>query len=302
MKRCLITGATGLVGSALWKAMVQEALRYEMYLVCSPQSKIAGPLPPHVHVIEADLAQLHFTAAFPRQMDIVVHLAQSRHFREFPEKAEDIFAVNTMSTLQLLEYCRRAQVQNVVLASSGGVYGLGDEICRESALLTHRKDQGFYATSKFCAEAIAEHFTSYFNIVTLRPFFIYGPAQQRHMLIPRLIDAVSQGKPVSLQGNEGLQINPIHVLDAVRAVLAALRLSQSEKINIAGAEILSLRRLCEMISAEVGVVPVFDVQEGPSQSLVADIAKMKQLLCVPQISLEEGLKQCLASSHCGAGK
>jgi UDP-glucose 4-epimerase len=302
MKKCLITGATGLVGTALWKTMVQAEQRYELYLVCSPQSKVAQPLPSHVHVIEADLAQPHFTAVFPAQVDAVVHLAQSRHFREFPEKAEEIFAVNTMSTLQLLEYCRRAQVQNVVIASSGGIYGVDHEVCHETLPLTHHKNLGFYATSKLCAETLVEHYEAFFNIVTLRPFFIYGPAQQRHMLIPRLIESVKQGKSVTLQGNEGLQINPIHVLDAVRAVLAALQLSRSEKINIAGPEILSLRYLCEMISAKVGVTPMFDVQEGPSKSLVADIEKMKQLLCTPQVSVEEGLKGCLADHCCFAGK
>src|SRR4030042_288576 len=117
-------------------------------------------------------------AGLPKSIDAVIHLAQSEHFREFPMHAESIFKVNTASTLRLLEYARQAQVKIFVLASSGGIYGHGDEGFREDQPIEAKDDLGFYLGTKLCAEIIAENYSSFMNIVILRFFFIYGPRQR----------------------------------------------------------------------------------------------------------------------------
>src|SRR5437016_4304610 len=119
MKKCLMTGGTGLIGTNLRAALLPD------WQVFAVSRSAGGDVQSQSHMIPvaADLAGQWDTASFPAQIDAVIHLAQSEHFRDFPEKAVDIFQVNAVSTLRLLDYARQAGARTFVLASSGGVYG-----------------------------------------------------------------------------------------------------------------------------------------------------------------------------------
>jgi len=230
------------------------------------------------------------STAWDQKAEVVIHLAQSEFFREFPGKAQDVFRVNTLSTLQLLDFARKAGAEKFILASSGGIYGYGDHEFQEDVTLSARDDLGFYLGTKLCAEVIAESYAPYMDIIILRFFFVYGPGQRRSMLIPRLVQSVLAGHPITLQQLDGLRINPTYVTDAVRAVMQALQLSGSHKINIAGPEILSLRRIGEIIGRQTGKEPIFQVQpEQSPRHLVGDIGKMSRMLTAPTVTFAQGV-------------
>ena len=88
-------------------------------------------------------------------------------------------------------------------------------------------------------------------------------------------------------------MNPVYVSDVVSAVLAALDLKGFHKINVAGPEVVSLKQICEMIGAKIGVKPIFeyDLQSKP-RDLIGDIKNMMQLLS-PRYMLDEGLNEIL---------
>ncbi|MGI8931711.1 MAG: NAD-dependent epimerase/dehydratase family protein [Sphingomicrobium sp.] len=272
MKRILIAGASGLLGRHLVPLLVDEV---ELHVAGRAGEAAVGI---EFHAI--DLAGDFATDGLPERIDAIVYLAQSDHFRDFPERAGDMFAVNVAAPMRLLDYARRAGARRFVYASSGGVYGSGDTAVREDTSLPVRGDLGFYLTSKLCAELLAQNFTGLFDVALLRLFFAYGEGQKRRMLIPRLIDNVRTGTPVTLQGEDGIRINPIHAADAAHAVFAALDLEGSHTINIAGPEALSIRAMCEQIGRQVGRDPEFAMVD-PAGDLVADIDRMSRLLAPP---------------------
>ena len=49
------------------------------------------------------------------------------------------------------------------------------------------------------------------SFAIIRPFFIYGPKQDKNMFIPRLFDNILNGREIFLSGEEGIIINPIYV-------------------------------------------------------------------------------------------
>ena len=100
--------------------------------------------------------------------DTVIHLAQSRHYRQFPERADDIFAVNVKSTFQLLDYARRAGAGRFLHASSGGVFGYSYEKFVETDPVN---PLNFYLSSKYCAELMVGNYRDYFLTIVLRFFF-----------------------------------------------------------------------------------------------------------------------------------
>jgi UDP-glucose 4-epimerase len=292
----LVTGATGLIGFRLVRAMAP--LQSVMAVSRRPPVGDSAGVRWLAHDLAAgDLPDI------PADVETVVHLAQSQNFREFPDEARDIFEVNVASTARLLDWAYRSGVRRFVYASSGGVYGHGDRAFREDDRIESLQDLGFYFATKQCAEELVASYERHFTVIVLRPFFVYGPEQKRTMFIPRLVECVASGIPITLQSKDGIQANPVHVDDAVRAIEAAVRLDESHRINIAGAEVLSVRQIAEIIGEALEVEPVFDVDPtARPRHLVGDIAKMRRLLREPEIPFAVGVRElCGAVSRERAG-
>ncbi|MFN8490934.1 MAG: NAD(P)-dependent oxidoreductase [Caldilineaceae bacterium] len=294
MKKCLVTGTTGLIGAHLLAAFPSD---WQVFAGSRSPNAAYPPLTA-ISPTRLDLSSNWDATDLPAKLDAVIHLAQSEHFREFPEKALDIFQVNTLSTLRLLDYARQAGARTFVLASSGGVYGHHEQEFVEDEPVAANADLGFYLGTKLCSEILAENYTSFMNVIVLRFFFVYGVGQKRTMLIPRLVQSVLDGRPLTLQGQDGIRINPTHVSDAVTAILRTLDLQGSHKINVGGPEVLSLRRIAEIIGAVVGKEPIFDVHtDGEPRHLVGDIRKMSHLLEAPKISFEQGIRTYIDTTY-----
>lgn len=236
-----------------------------------------------------DLSQPIDEAALPDKLDAVVYLAQSRHFRDFPERAGDILQVNLVNAVAMADRARRAGARCFVYASTGGVYAPSDAPLTEYSSLA--QPMGFYPASKRATEQLLMPFAADMTIVLLRYFFIYGAGQAPSMLIPRIVDNVREGRAVLIQAPDGLRINPIHVDDAARATAAALALSQSATINVAGPEVLSLRAVAEIAGAQLGTSPLFKVAPGKPGHLVADTARMTTLLGATTKRLDQAIAE-----------
>ena len=280
--KILLTGATGFIG----RHLIQELARsHRIYAVT--RGTAAPSENSNVEWIEHDLARA-VPASFPPQVDAVVHLAQSAAYRQFPQGAQDVFAVNVQSTFALLEYARQASARSFVLASTGGVYDYSATPIDEHgavALSAH------YFRSKYAAEILMQSYSEVMSTIALRFFFVYGPGQ-RGMLVPRLVERIRAGKQVSIEGDPGIAINPIHVEDAIRVVEPALRREGSEVFNVAGDEAVSIRALVDMLAelcaTQARVVHVDSARNG---DLVASNARMRDELGVtPSMTLRAGLR------------
>ena len=274
-----MTGAGGFLGSRLVPLLAE---RHEV--VALARSPIDG-----VETIVADLAAA--PPSLPARLDAVVHLAQSRRYREWPGGAADMYALNVAVPFRLLEHARDAGASHFVLASTGAVYAPSDDPLHESSPL---RPTGFYPRSKLAAEVLAGGYERDLAVAIMRPFAIYGPGQEG-MMIANVAARVHAGDEVVVQGDPGLRLNPIHVDDAARAFAAALELPASGSFNVGGPEVVSLTALAALLAELAGVPARIRHAEGASPSLVADTTRMREHLGVlPEITLRDGLAGVLS--------
>lgn len=284
MGKVLITGATGLCGRHCCHKFLDDGL--EVFAVVKDSS---STLPKGVKPLVLDLSEDWEDSLLPDDLNQIVHLAQSPYFREFPKNAVDLFKVNIESTARLLDYGMRVGIKRFVYASSGGIYGNGTQAFKENAPVVPSGRLGHYLGSKACSEIMIHNYASFFKVIILRPFFIYGPGQNKTMLLPRLFDRVAASKPVQLEGSHGIRINPLHVEDASEAILRSSHLDESAIINLAGPEVLSIREICETFGTFLGKPPVYVGIEESTSDLIGDTSLMKTLLHEPGVRLGDAL-------------
>ncbi len=251
-------------------------------------------MPKGVQVVRGDMASLS-VAELPVGMDAVMSLAQSEHFRNFPDRAVNVFDVNVRGQLQLLDWAQRQGVGRYIMASSGGIYGSkAQPYVAEDQLLAVDSPLGFYLGTKLSAEVLFQNYRNLFHTgAILRPFFIYGPGQGADMLVSRLIASVREGRPVQLQGANGLKMNPVFVSDAAAAFEAALDLEGFHVLNVAGPEVVSLRALCDCIGRKLGIAPRFQYVPGEPSDYIASTAAVERVLGKPIVGIDEGLRRTL---------
>jgi nucleoside-diphosphate-sugar epimerase len=162
-KKILVTGMSGLIGSA-----VRRWLAEKYTLSALNRSDVPG-VPCH----RADIADLEAILPAFDGKDVVVHLAAIARGNA---AWEDVLRHNVIGTYNVFDAARRAGVKRIVYASSGAtisgwekempyralVSGRYDEAPETWPMLTHEspaRPSGIYGCSKVWGEALARHFT-----------------------------------------------------------------------------------------------------------------------------------------------
>lgn len=286
-KRILISGGTGLLGRNVIRLLEDS---WEVYAIVRllPDEKAKN-----VNYIVQDLTQGVSVECLPTEIDAVMHLAQWPSYRSFDQDAVQIFEVNTAAALKLVDYASKSGARKFILASSGGLYAPSSNLLTEDAALGGDVNSlNYYFSSKRCAEMLVDAYRSLIDITIVRPFFIYGPGQRKEMLFPRLIESVRAEQPITIQGEDGIKINPIFVEDAAEIFIKILNSGcKIGLVNVSGSEVLSVRQIARKIGDIVGVHPSF-VSEGDAPlDFVADTSLMEACFAPARTNLDIGLEK-----------
>jgi GDP-4-dehydro-6-deoxy-D-mannose reductase len=246
----LVTGGGGFVGT--WLA---EHLRAEGDHVVSIDRE--------VEITDATAVREAVTTAAP---DALYHLAALTHVGRSWDDPGEVFRVNALGTLNVLEAARACTRQpRVLIVSSAEVYGSVTEdelpVNEESPLAPVTP----YGASKVAAEflAIQAHLGYGLPVVRVRPFNHVGPGQAPGFVVASLASRIveargSDAKDVRV-GNLGARRDLTDVRDVVRAYrLLIERGSPGEVYNVCSGEDVSIeevaRRLLELAGVDLQLV------------------------------------------------
>lgn len=299
MKRYLVTGGAGFIGSHIVRALLEQGdfVRVLDNFSTGRRENLAGL---DVEIIEADLRDAGCVAQAVTGIDIVFHEAA---FVSVPQSMQDplpCFEINQHGTEILLEAARKAGVGRVVLASSAAVYGdLGVLPLDETASLHPLSP---YAVSKRVDELYAELYTRSFglDVVALRYFNVYGPRQRPDSMyaaaVPIFTRRLIDGKPIIVFGDGGQTRDLVYVGDIVRANLVASEHSAApgQVFNICTGDETRVIDLVNVLmeSFSSAPAPVFSpARPGDIYRSVGNPRKAAGLLGFrPQTFLSDGLK------------
>ena len=283
----LITGANGYIGSNL----ITHLLKKEDYVIYAlSKSEIAISNDRFINIV-CDLSGVHFTQKLPQGIDTVIHLAQSNQYRNFPEGAQDVFAVNIQSTQLLLEWSRKNNISKFIFSSTGNVYK------PENKLLTEKdacEPIGYYGASKYAAEQLIHTYSQFFRTIVVRIFGVYGPGQ-KSMTIPNIIERIKSSTPITLAKGIGLNFTPLYISDCIEMLTHIIENKNKNKLyNLTGNETIHLGHLVELISKFVNVVPKIKLTEDEPMYLTGSATLFNEdHQYNPAITIEEGLKKIL---------
>jgi nucleoside-diphosphate-sugar epimerase len=321
MKRALVTGGCGFIGSNLTRELVSqgwivdvvddmsnghlellEGLKYRPLLNASFLAHFKRSSNDEVVVITDDFASQHILRhVYEKNYDVVFHQAaipRVSYSCEYPAETTDI---NILKTVQLFEACND-KVERVVFASSSAVYGEAEKIPTKET--ETKKPQSPYAWQKSAIEDYAKLAGQLYNqdIVCLRYFNVFGPGQYGDSPYSTAVSAwchaIKNNLPLRSDGDGTQSRDMCHVDNVVSAnILAAEsdRIFKGECYNIAcGSRIENKKILSYLSNVTPGGIRVTNAPWRPGDVMhtQADISNAKEDLgYVPLVNFWDGLEQ-----------
>lgn len=311
MKKILVTGGAGFIGSNLVEALLNDQrigwVRVMDNLSTGFEENIAPYFGhPKFEFIEADIRDYDACLQACDGMDLVSHHAA---LGSVPRSIQDPLAthgVNITGFLHVLHAAKETGVKRLVYAASSSTYGDSVELPKVEERIG--KPLSPYAVTKYVNELYASVYARNFGleVIGLRYFNVFGPRQSPQgayaAAIPLFIQQLLRGKAPTIHGDGSHSRDFTFVANAVQANLLALFTQNQAALggvfNIAYGQQTTLLELVEKLRKTLGSgVPI---QFGPERQgdiphSLASIEKAARVLgYTPKVSVEEGLARTLA--------
>jgi CDP-glucose 4,6-dehydratase len=309
----LVTGAYGLLGSWLVRALVERgervvALRRDR----TPRSALLlDGVEDRLDVVHGDLNDpgLVARALGEYEVDTVFHLAAQTIVPTANRSPLSTFEANVQGTWTLLEACRLHGPRRVVVASSDKAYGASAELpYREEMALRPRFP---YDVSKAATDLIARSYWHTYGLPVAVTRFanLYGGGDlNRSRLIPEAIGAALAGRAPVIRSDGTPERDFLYVEDAVEAYLAIAdaldhdggadrRGARGEAFNAGGGAPHAVRDVVALICEIAGTDVAPDVRgtgtpDGEIDRQYVDASKLTALTgWQPRTPLREGLRR-----------
>jgi CDP-glucose 4,6-dehydratase len=307
--RALVTGGRGFAGSWLAKALVERGAE-----TTSLDRGGATPTGLELHEIADDVndatgdlrdGELVLRLLRENRIDTVFHLAAQPIVGSANVSPIPTFQANIEGTWTLLEACREAGVERVVVASSDKAYGPHEELpyTEEAAL----QPVFPYDVSKAATDLIARSYWHTFRLPVAVTRFanLYGGGERNFSrLIPETITAVLDGRPPIIRSDGSPERDFLYVDDAAQAYLALAdafetREVAGEAFNAGWGRPNPVREVIDLI-CELGptdVEPDYQGTGNPPGEIdrqYLDSTKIRERIgWEAQVDLREGLQRTL---------
>ncbi|MBI1914538.1 MAG: NAD-dependent epimerase/dehydratase family protein [Planctomycetes bacterium] len=245
---CLITGATGLVGSHLAEACAARGLGVRALVRPDSDASLLDGL---AEVVRGDLGDADALRRAVEGADYVFHCAAK--VGDWGP-VEEYRRINVDALRNLLDACRGRPLKRFIELGSLGVYPAQHHYGSDESHPLPQTHMDGYTQTKVEAEKLAVAYSREHGLplTVLRPGFIYGPRDRT--LFPRLIDNLEHRR-VRYIGSSRLVLNCIYVKNLVEAFFLAMDnpVAVGQVYNLTDGETVTKRRFIEAVCGGLGL-------------------------------------------------
>lgn len=312
MKKVLITGADGFIGSHLTEALVRAGYEVRAFTLYNSFGTwgwldyCASDVVGQFDIFSGDIRDPYGVRSAVKNCDMVLHLAALIAIPYSYHSPDTYIDTNIKGTLNVLQAAREHGVQRVIHTSTSEVYGTAKfvPITEDHPL----QGQSPYSASKIGADQIAHSFYASFDtpVLTIRPFNTYGPRQSARAVIPTIITQLASGNREIKLGSTLPTRDFSFVDDTVAGFMAAMTSLQGvgEVINLGSSFEISVGETARLIAEAMGrdfKIVTDDIRFRPEKSeverLFASNDRARKLLqWTPAYSGKEGFLRGLSKT------
>lgn len=310
MKKVLVTGADGFIGSHLVERLLDEGFEVRAFVLYNSFNTwgwldtFPKEVLDRIDVFTGDIRDPNAVRQACKGMDAVFHLAALIAI-PYSYYAPDAYVdTNIKGTLNVLQAARDLDIERVLVTSTSEVYGTAQYVPIDEK--HPYQGQSPYSATKIGADRIAESFYRSFElpVTIVRPFNTYGPRQSARAVIPTIITQLLSGKTEIKLGSLMPTRDFNYVKDTANGFLQIYLSDKTigQEINIATQHEISIGQLAEELIRQINPKAkiVCDEQRlRPSKSeverLLGSNEKIKSLTnWSPQYSFEQGLAETIS--------
>lgn len=309
MKKALVTGADGFIGSHLVEHLLDEGYAVKAFVYYNsfnswgwldhlPKEKLQ-----QIEIFAGDIRDPNGVRTAMAGIDLVFHLAALIAIPFSYHSPDSYVDTNVKGTLNVLQAAKELGTEKVLVTSTSEVYGTAKYVPIDEK--HPRQGQSPYSATKIGADHLAESFFRSFNlpVTIVRPFNTYGPRQSARAVIPtiitQLLDGVEEIKLGALHPTRDL----LYVKDTVRGFETIARNSSliGQEVNLATNSEISVGSLAQKIINKIN--PTAQVvtdnhrlrpEKSEVERLFGDNTKITQNTSwKPEYLLDHGLEETI---------
>ena len=307
MKKILLTGGAGFIGSHLTQALLADGYQIvcldnfnDYYDPAIKRRNIAPFLSDSSYrLVEGDILNLGLLREIFQEykFDVVVHLAARAGVR--PSLAQPLLyqEVNVQGTTNLLEVSKDFSVKKFIFGSSSSVYGENKKVpFSEDDVVDFPISP--YAATKKAGELICftYHHLYRLPVTCLRFFTVYGPRQRPDMAIHKFTKWISQDQEISMYGAGDSRRDYTYISDIIDGIRKAMENCEGYHIyNLGESKTIDLSSLIHLIAESLGKearIKQLPMQPGDVPITYASIDKARNEIGYnPKIDIENGIRR-----------
>lgn len=306
MYKCLggsivfVTGATGLIGTALCRTLVAQGTHVVAF-VRNPK-KAAEKLPREVETVVGDMMK---PIVYGGPIDYIVHAASETASKVFVERPVEVIEETLSGARHVLDFARQKSVKGMVFLSTMEVYGLTDsEDVKESdyAALDSMSPRNCYPEAKRLVECLCASMAKEYGlrvmVARLTQTFGAGVTKGDKRVFAQFAEAATAGQDIVLKSEGKTARCYCAVEDAVSAILTILAKGENGvAYNVANPDTFcTIREMAEMVAKEFSggrSRVVIDMKEAsacgylPPFRMKLNVDRLKALGWKPRVGLLE---------------
>lgn len=290
LKRILVTGGAGFIGSHLVDALMQQGQRVRVIdnLSSGRRENVERWIgDPRFEFTRGDLLDREERREAVEECDVIFHLAANPEVRISSFRPELHYSQNIAATFNLLEAIRRyGCLRTLVFTSSSTVYG-------EPSVIPTPEDYAplepisIYGASKLACEALIMSYAhSYgFSAVIYRLANVVGPRSERGVIYDFVRKLRGNPAELKILGDGSRRKSYLHVEDCIEAMLMGSKGSdhRMEIFNVGSEDQVDAERIAEIVVEEMGLENVeFKFKggvgggwEGDAKDMLLDVNRLK---------------------------